>query len=185
MNVFRARVWPPILVGVFIGVLSWFTFASAGKPIGITAAFEHTAASIVRSASPSAGSDNVYFRHPNKGAKLMIDWQSMFVLGVFVGGFISSRLAHDHRPLKVPSLWLTRFGFDVRKRYLVAFIAGMTMMLGARIAEGSTTGHGISGALQFGASSWIFVPAFFLVAIVTAKLVYGRYGDEFFDWLRR
>ena len=36
MNVFKLRAWSPYVVGALIGVLSWFSFASVDKPIGIT-----------------------------------------------------------------------------------------------------------------------------------------------------
>ncbi len=45
MNLLRRKAWSPYLVGAAIGVLSWFSFATADRQIGITTAFEYTAAS--------------------------------------------------------------------------------------------------------------------------------------------
>lgn len=52
MNPMRKKSWSPYLVGAGIGVLSWFTFASVDKPIGITTAFEYTTALAGGAAAP-------------------------------------------------------------------------------------------------------------------------------------
>ncbi|MBA4148165.1 MAG: hypothetical protein H0X66_08615 [Verrucomicrobia bacterium] len=43
MNPLRKKSWSPYVVGAAIGVLSWFAFASAERPIGITTALKNTA----------------------------------------------------------------------------------------------------------------------------------------------
>ena len=43
-NPLSLKSWPPYVVGVGIGLLSWFAFATANHPLGISTAFEHTAA---------------------------------------------------------------------------------------------------------------------------------------------
>ncbi len=52
------------------------------------------------------------------------------------------------------------------------------MMFGARLAQGCTSGHGISGALQFAVSSWIFIVVAFGIATITTLFLYGREGAE-------
>ena len=46
-NLFSKKSWSPYLVGMGIGVLSWFAFWSANHPLGITTPFEHTAALVL------------------------------------------------------------------------------------------------------------------------------------------
>ena len=48
------------------------------------------------------------------------------------------------------------------------------MMFGARLAQGCTSGHGISRALQLALSSWIFVVLLFAAGTVVTFLLYGR-----------
>jgi uncharacterized membrane protein YedE/YeeE len=50
------------------------------------------------------------------------------------------------------------------------------MMFGARLAQGCTSGHGISGAMQLAASSWLFLAVMFPAAVVAAFLIHGREG---------
>jgi uncharacterized membrane protein YedE/YeeE len=174
---FRRKAWSPYIVGAGIGILSWFAFASVNKPIGITTAFENTAALVEKAALPKVEQKNSYFAEKAKENKSpKIDWEWMLVIGVLLGSFLSSRLSGDRTKEKIPPLWAWRFGPSVGKRFGAAFIGGAIMMLGARIAKGCTSGHGISGALQLALSSWIFVAVLFGTAIATTFLIFGKEG---------
>ena len=80
--------------------------------------------------------------------------------------------------MTVPPLWKARFGGSSAKRLAAAFLGGAVMMFGARLAQGCTSGHGISGSLQLAASSWLFVIVMFPAAIGTAYLLYGWEGAK-------
>ena len=60
------------------------------------------------------------------------------------------------------------------KRFAAAFFGGALMMFGARLAQGCTSGHGISGALQLALSSWIFAVLLFAAGTIVTFLIYGR-----------
>jgi uncharacterized protein len=169
-NPFTRKSWSPYAVGVGIGVLSWFAFLTADHALGITTAFEYTAALSGKAIAPAAAQPDAYLAENSP----KLDWEWMLVLGVFLGALLSSALSGDRTPEKVPPLWRARFGPGVTKRFIGAFVGGAIMMFGARMAQGCTSGHGISGALQLAASSWLFVAVFFPVAVATAFLLYGR-----------
>lgn len=169
------KAWSPYGVGALIGVLSWFAFASAQKPIGITTAFEYTSALLSQGVAGSSAPPQVYLAEKQKeGKSPKIDWEWMLVLGVFLGAYLSSKLSGDRTSERVPVLWQARFGPKVGPRYLAAFFGGALMMFGARLAQGCTSGHGISGALQLALSSWIFMPLIFLTGAITAYLIYRK-----------
>lgn len=171
------KSWSPYLVGALIGVLSWFAFATADQPIGITTPFEHTAALIEQEAVPDIAAQNRYFvARAAAGSAPKIGWEWMLVVGVFVGALLSSRLSGDRTPVWVPPLWASRFGPSRAKRLIAAFLSAALMMFGARLAQGCTSGHGISGTLQLAVSSWLFISLAFAVATLTALLLYGRRG---------
>ncbi len=153
------------------------TFATVNKPLGITTAFENSAALTEKAVAPAAAEQNKLFADKAKDGKSpKIDWEWMLVIGVFVGAFISSKLSGDRTKEKVPALWAWRFGPSVALRFAAAFFGGAIMMFGARLAQGCTSGHGISGALQLAVSSWIFVPLLFLAAIATTFAIFGKEG---------
>ena len=114
MNSLKMKSWSPYVVGALIGVLSWFAFATADKPLGITTAFEYTAALIEKGVAPQAAANNSYFSEPEKTPK--IDWEWMLVVGVFLGAFVSSKLSGDRTTQTVPPLWRWRFGDGAAKR---------------------------------------------------------------------
>ncbi|MEX0613111.1 MAG: YeeE/YedE thiosulfate transporter family protein [Pirellulales bacterium] len=173
------KSWSPYVVGALIGVLSWFAFATADKPIGITTAFEHTAALAERAAVPGFEQQNEYFATKEaEGNSPKIGWEWMLVLGVFFGALLSAGLSGDRTKLWVPPLWASRFGPSRIKRLTAAFLSAALMMFGARLAQGCTSGHGISGTLQIAVSSWMFISVAFGVAILTALLMYGREGAQ-------
>lgn len=176
MEMLQKQSWSPYLVGSLIGILSWFSFATVDKPLGITTAFEYTGALIIQAVSPETASTNSYYKAPEKAPK--IDWEWMLVVGVFIGALLSSKISGDRTKEPVPERWRNRFGDNVQTRFAAAFLAGAVMMFGARLAQGCTSGHGISGAMQLAVSSWMFVVALFLSGVGTAFLLYGRKGGE-------
>lgn len=177
MEVFRRKSWSPYLVGAGIGVLSWFAFASADHPLGVSTAFESTAALAVKGFSPGLEQTNSYFaKRAAEGKPPRIDWEWMLVVGVLIGAFASSKLSGDRIAAAVPAMWQSRFGTSAPLRLTAAFFSGALMMFGARLAQGCTSGHGISGTLQLALSSWLFISVAFGVGIVTALMMYGREG---------
>ena len=53
-------------------------------------------------------------------------------------------------------------------RFAMAFSGGFILLLGARIAGGCTSGHGVSGMAQLAVGSTIAVAAMFAGGILTA-----------------
>tara|TARA_R110002073_G_scaffold149534_3_gene303247 strand:- start:5584 stop:6117 length:534 start_codon:yes stop_codon:yes gene_type:complete len=171
-NPFTRKSWSPYLVGAGIGVLSWFAFLTADRPLGISTSFENTAAITEKVVAAIAAEQNEYFRDESP----KVDWEWMLVLGVFFGALMSPKLSGDRDAPDVPSLWRWRFGDRSLLRYLMAFLGGAIMLFGARLAEGCTSGHGISGTLQLAVSSWLFLIIILVGGTATAFLLFGREG---------
>ena len=161
-----ARIdWTPYLVGAGIGVLSWAVFVVVNNPLGITTALSQASGGV---ASTIWGSDfvtrNAYWA---KNA-FKLDY------GMLIGGFLSALTAGAWKLEAVPSVWAERFGPSALRRYAVAFLGGIIAMYGARLANGCTSGNGISGGLQLALSGWLFLAVMFPVGIVTAFALFGR-----------
>lgn len=176
-NPFTMKSWSPYVVGIGIGVLSWFAFFSANKHLAITLQYEHLAALVQLSAAPQAAETNGYYAaRAAEGLQPRVDWYLTLLVGVFLGGLLSSWLSGNRAKVVVPPLWHWRFGGSKVKRFCAAFLGGAIMVFGARVAGGCTSGHGISGALQLAAQSWTFILLAFAVAIATALALFGREG---------
>jgi uncharacterized membrane protein YedE/YeeE len=178
-NPFTMTSWPPYAVGAGIGVLSWFAFATADKHLAITLQYEHIAAMAQMAVAPEAVATNRYYAaRAQAGLEPKIGWYLMLLFGVFIGALLSSWLSGDRSRVSVPPLWRWRFGDSTARRFAAAFVGGAVMVLGARIAGGCTSGHGISGTLQLAVQSWTFIILAFASAVATAFLVFGKEGRD-------
>lgn len=166
----RAR-WNPYLVGLGLGVLSWFAFGLVNQPLGISTALS-SASSVC--ALPILGSEgvanNVYW------AKNPFQWDGgmLFLVATFLGSLLSVLASGTFRLEKVPVTWSQQFGGSTAKRLIAAFLGGVIIMFGARMAGGCTSGHGISGSLQLALSSWTFFLTMFASGILTALILFRQ-----------
>lgn len=141
------------------------------KPLGITTAFESTAAAVGQKFAPALTRVNAYLVKREETPKL--DWEWMLAAGVLVGSFLSARASSDRDTRLVPKQWARRFGPKPSRRYAGAFVGGALMMFGARMAKGCTSGHGISGTLQLAASSLVFSSVMATTGVLFARAVFG------------
>jgi hypothetical protein len=157
------------LIGAGIGVLSWIVFVVANNPLGITTALSQVSGG---AAIPILGADAVATNTYWAKNVLQIDYGTLFLVGTMLGGMLSAVISGVWKLESVPTIWAKRFGPSVVKRYLVAFVGGVIAMYGARLANGCTSGNGISGGLQLALSGWIFLAVMFPAGILTAFILF-------------
>jgi uncharacterized protein len=170
MHYLRMKRWSPYVVGALIGVLSWFAFFSVDRPIGVSTAIAKTAGMIEGAVAPDHVARNAYFSK----FRPVVDWEWMLVVGLALGAFVSSRLSGDRPAEPVEQPWRGQFGASRPKRYFAAFLGGVILMFGARLAGGCTSGHGISGSLQLALSGWLFFASTFASGILTALMLFRK-----------
>lgn len=165
--------WQPYLVGAGIGVLSWLAFALVNQPIGISTTVSAASGACL---SPILGSEAVASNAYWKKTPLNWDYPTLFVVGTLLGAGVSVLLGGGFRLRAVPAVWRSRFGGRAWVRLATAFVGGVVVLYGARLAGGCTSGHGISGTLQLALSSWVFFLALFASGVATALVMFGRKG---------
>lgn len=165
-----ATGWSPYQVGASIGVLSWLTFLCSDRPIGASSSYATAAGLLGKRLAPEHTKRLKYFQdEPPK-----LNWGVVFMLFALVGAFLAATGSGEFSPHWLPSMWEARFGeHSLLLRLLVAFAGGVIMALGARLAGGCTSGHGISGSMQLAVSSWIVLISLFAGGMATAALMYG------------
>ena len=169
--------WSPYLAGALVGLLAiisvWATTVLMGKTnyLGASTTFVRAAGLLERAVAPERVAANEYFTT----SKVKVDWQFMLVSGIFLGALISSVTDRSFKWESVPPVWAKRFGKSPIKRAVGAVLGGMVAMVGARMADGCPSGHGLSGMMQFSVSSLAALCLFFGVGIAVAAMVYkGR-----------
>ena len=100
------------------------------------------------------------------------DYGMLFLVGTLGGALFSSVISRSFRFETVPSVWAARFGSSKAKRLIWAFLCGVLILYGARMADGCTSGHGISGTLQLALSSWTFFLTMFASGVIAAWLMF-------------
>jgi uncharacterized membrane protein YedE/YeeE len=94
-----------------------------------------------------------------------------------LGGLLGLFLTKSDKDSKIDQLSVshkTKFGDTPILRYSLAFIGGVLILWGARLAGGCTSGHMMSGIMQTAMSGYVFAIAVFLAAIPTAILLYKK-----------
>lgn len=161
------------------------------KPVGVSTQFSvlsgivHSTidpAVITEDAERESGykSTNAYYdKSEGKLAaniKNPINYDFIFVLAIPLGAYIAHLLRKkkngtqavestnaEQCPIAKQSSW---------RRYLPSFIGGFILLYGARMADGCTSGHMMSGMMQGSVSGYLFAAAVFAVAIPTAIIVH-------------
>lgn len=156
------RAWSPYVAGIVIGVLQIPAFMLIGTALGASSSYVTVSASLAGLVDPDIGAIPYAAKHLS-GAKNW--WQVALVAGIALGALASSRLSATVRRSIAPMWRMTQ-----PARFAMAFTGGFLLLLGARIADGCTSGHGISGMAQLAVGSFIAVGAMFAGGIATAAL---------------
>ena len=153
----RDRYWDPYLAGALLGVLLFATFLATGHGLGSSGGVNRILVAVEDLVVPRHVDTTPYLAAMAGGERNPLDhWIVWQVVGILAGGFVSGwmrgrvRLETRHGPLITPR---TRWGF--------AFIGGVLMGYGARLARGCTSGLALSGGAVLSAGSWLFMLAVF------------------------
>jgi hypothetical protein len=168
INIWTMPRWSPYVVGFLIGVLSWLSFLLSDKPLGVSTAYARTSGMIEELLEGPGVREKEYY----KQFVPKIGWEWMLVVGLVAGAYVSAWLSGDFNLQWAPGLWVEGFGETPLLRWLAALLGGVLMGIGARWANGCTSGHGISGSLQLVVSSWIALACFFVGGVVSAFVLY-------------
>lgn len=124
--------WSPYLAGGLSGLLIVLSVWGAGKYLGASTTFVRSAGMIEQLLDPERVAALAYFIKE----KPIIDWQWMFVVGIFLGSLLSALTSGSFRWQAVPDSFAQRFGPSRGRRFAVAFAGGVVAMFGARLADG-------------------------------------------------
>src|SRR5262245_22119541 len=158
------KAWSPYAAGIAIGLLQIPAFLLIETALGASTAYVTVGRTIASWIDPS-----IHVAVPN-----MNWWQVALVIGTAIGTFVSMKLSGARRH-PISPIWQRALGSSsIAKRYAVAFVGGFLLLFGARIADGCTSGHGLSGVAQLAVGSTVAVAAMFAGGIATAMLMLRR-----------
>jgi uncharacterized membrane protein YedE/YeeE len=166
------KAWSPYVAGIVIGLLQIPAFLIIETALGASSSYVTVGGLIASWFDPAIVKIDYVARHVAINGKNW--WQVALVGGVALGAFLSMKMSGAGRHTISP-IWHRALGSaSPAKRYAVAFFGGFIMLFGARIADGCTSGHGLSGMAQLAVGSTVAVAAMFVGGIATATLVLRR-----------
>jgi uncharacterized membrane protein YedE/YeeE len=166
------KAWSPYLAGIVIGLLQIPAFILIETALGASSSYVTIGGLIASVVDPSVVRIDYVAKHIAASGKNW--WQVALVVGIGIGAFISMKMSGATRKAISP-VWVRALGSSSpAKRNAVAFAAGFLMLFGARIADGCTSGHGLSGVAQLAVGSTVAVIAMFAGGIATATLLLRR-----------
>jgi uncharacterized membrane protein YedE/YeeE len=170
----RAALHPPrwAVLGVLFGILSAVAIALYG-PIGVSGTYPRFIGALLRRVDPGYAASNPYLIKMGS----LITPETMLVVGLLIGGFLASRLGGAQAA--APSVEVVHAGETTHgRRYVNAFLGGLLIIFGARLAGGCTSGHIISGITQLSVSGLLFAAAVFGGGMLTARLMGAAQGGR-------
>lgn len=162
--------WSPYVLGALIGLLNVGSLLVSKKPLGASTSYMKVGGMVFRLFDKKKVENNEYYQKTD----LELDRGIMLVIGIILGAFISALLSGSFNLTTVPTMWAREISDSAVMRFLVAVLGGVFLGVGARWAEGCTSGHGISGTSLLSVISWVASIAFFVGGIVVAFLIYGN-----------
>lgn len=166
------RAWSPYVAGIVIGLLQIPAFLLIETALGASSSYVTVGGLLTSLIDQDVLKIGYVARHVATTGKNW--WQVALVVGVALGAFLSMRLSGAGRAAVSP-IWSRALpSASPTVRYAVAFAAGFIMLFGARIADGCTSGHGLSGVAQLAVGSIVAVTAMFVGGIAAGRLILRR-----------
>lgn len=158
---FHSVAWDPLVAGVLLGILQIPAILTNGTGLGASAGWVYAAGVAAKSCDGKCDEHAPYFTRTRSA------WQAVAALGMICGGFASNHLSH----LCVQGPILSAAASLGAGNALKAFCGGILLLLGSRLANGCTSGHGLTGMATLSLSSIITVACMFAGGILT-RLVF-------------
>lgn len=183
----QTKKWilPSLLLGAVFFIAVW-----AIKPIGVSTQFSVFSGMIHSALNPDVitaaperengyQSTNAYYDKSEgalaKNIKKPLNYDFIFVLAIPLGAFAgyalnkkkNAKSQADSKGAVVPKVKDP----NLLKHVIISFAGGFILLYGARMADGCTSGHMMSGIMQGAVSGYVFAASVFAVAIPTAIIV--------------
>ncbi|HCE44494.1 MAG TPA: hypothetical protein DET40_13185 [Lentisphaeria bacterium] len=160
----------PYLAGVLLGLVLLSSFVILGAGLGASGGISRIGASLSMCVSAPHTLNSEYF---GKWGKNPLDYYLVFMLaGSFVGALFSALLANRVR-IQVERGAKSSMG----RRIAYALAGGVIVGFASRLAQGCTSGQGLSGGALLLSGSLVFLICLFISGYATAWFVRRQWND--------
>jgi hypothetical protein len=154
----------PYLAGALLGIVLFLAFFITGTGLGASGGLNRALVYVQNLFVPEHIDHVPYLLKMAGGNTNPLDsWIVYLTAGTILGGFLSGLFG---RRVQVETKKGPRIGN--RTRWVMAFLGGILMGYGARLARGCTSGQALSGGAVLSVGSWAFMFAVFAGAYAFA-----------------
>jgi uncharacterized membrane protein YedE/YeeE len=155
-----------LFAGIALAVLNAIVFLSAvtNRPIGASTTYPYIADALA-----GITNNDYYTKIQAPG-----NWELIFLSGAFISGLVVSLLKKEFKFILIHNNWKKFKGVSNYNRILWSLAGGFILIFGARLADGCTSGHILSGGMQIAFSSLVFGVFVFAGLLVTGSLFYKK-----------
>ena len=154
----------PYLAGVLLGLVLFLAFFITGNGLGASGGLNRMVVYAQNIIVPEHIDQVPYLLKMAGGSTNPLDsWIVYLTAGTILGGLISGLFG---RRMKIETNKGPRIGN--KTRWMMAFLGGILMGYGARLARGCTSGQALSGGAVLSVGSWAFMFAVFAGAYALA-----------------
>jgi uncharacterized protein len=160
------RYIDPYLGGALLGLVLFLAFFFTGGGLGASAGLTHVEVGALDVLAPRHVDRVAYLAEMAGGARSPWDYSGVYMLaGTLLGGMVSGALGGRLKleTGKGPHM-------STQARLVLAFVGGVIMAYGARLARGCTSGQALSGGAVLSVGSWAFMLAIFAGGYAVAAL---------------
>ena len=165
-------VWSGTMAGIYIGLYGLLQLYLTGKPLGCSTSYGNACAAL---------SDHNYFS--TKDFAKANNWRLWFILGIVPGGYISvlssSGFEGFHMSWQMGAMYDAMMPENEALKTLLLFMGGVLCGVGARMANGCTSGHAISGIAFLNVTSIVLALVIMLSAMVMGNMLFYQVSPFF------
>jgi hypothetical protein len=157
----------PYFAAILLGIVLFLAFFITGSGLGASGGLNRLLVVVQDFIAPQHVDNIPYLIDMAGGDKNPLDsWVVFLTIGTVIGGFVSG---WRNKRIKVETVKGPNISRETR--WMMAFIGGILMGYGARLARGCTSGQALSGGAVLSVGSWAFMFAVFGGAYALAFFV--------------
>lgn len=161
------KFWNPYAGGVALGLVLLGSFIVVNQGLGASGGLFRIGVAALNSVAPAHVAATPHMAAAYADGRSALDNFYIFVvIGVFIGGFVSSYAAGrmGRRVLRGPRI-------GVAPRLALALTGGVLMGFAARLTRGCTSGQALTGGALLSVGSWVFMLSVFAGGYALAYFV--------------
>lgn len=163
VNFLLVDTWPWWLGGIAIGLMVPLMYYFLNTALGVSTGYGNLLKIMAPATQLKWLNSSTYANRFN--------WRFIFIVGMVLGGFLSARTSGMAAITTEMGLFTASLDWPYLF-YILWFFAGGTLLgLGARLANGCTSGHSIHGIATGQKSSMVATVFFFSFGVITTLLI--------------